>query len=111
MAPKLSHNEPAIVVGKAYDFVLWLLPKAEKFQRSYRFSLGDRVVSCGLDLLLLLVGAAYTADKEALLEQASQKVNMLRYLLRGKFVLTLPTCVSLSNLAPEERVFPRAGAP
>jgi hypothetical protein len=62
--------------------LLWLLPKAEKFPRSYRFSVGDRVVGFGLDLLLILVGAAYTADKAALLEQASQKVNGLRYLLR-----------------------------
>jgi hypothetical protein len=26
--------EPAIVVVKTYDFVLWLLPKVEKFARS-----------------------------------------------------------------------------
>ena len=48
-------DQPAIVVVKAYDFVLWLLPKVEKFNRSYRFSVGDRLVSHGLDLLLLLV--------------------------------------------------------
>ena len=79
---KASDDEPAVVVGKAYDLVLWLLPKAEKFPRSYRFGIGDRVVSYGLDLLLILVAAAYTADKTVLLEQASQRVNGLRYLLR-----------------------------
>ncbi|HMD98348.1 MAG TPA: diversity-generating retroelement protein Avd [Terriglobia bacterium] len=82
LSGKPSGNEPAIVVGKTYDLVLWLLPKAEKFPHSYRFSLGDRVVSYGLDLLLILVAAAYTVDKGTLLEQASQKVNGLRYLLR-----------------------------
>jgi len=79
---KVSDDEPAVVVGKTYDFVLWLLPKAERFARSYRFSVGDRVVGCGLDLLLILVTAAYTADKADLLQQASGKVNGLRYLLR-----------------------------
>jgi hypothetical protein len=40
------------------------------------------VVSAGLDLLLALVDAAYTANKAGLLQQASGKVNGLRYLLR-----------------------------
>ena len=79
---QLSHGEPAVIVGKTYDFVLWLLPKVEKFARSYRLSVGERLVGCGLDLLLILVVASYTTDKAVLLQQASQKVNMLRYLLR-----------------------------
>ena len=36
-----DREEPAVVVTKAYDFVLWLLPKVEKFPCSYRFSVGD----------------------------------------------------------------------
>jgi len=75
-------EEPALVVGKTYDFLLWLLPKTEKFSRPYRFSVGERVVSHGLDLLMILVGAAYTSNKTPLLEQANGKVNGLRYLLR-----------------------------
>jgi RNA-directed DNA polymerase len=31
-----------VVVGKAYDFVLWLLPKVETFPRSHRFTVGER---------------------------------------------------------------------
>ena len=77
-----NREEPAIVVAKAYDLVLWLLPKAEKFSRSYRFSVGERVVAHGLDLLLVLVEAAYTANQAGLLQQANGKVNGLRYLLR-----------------------------
>ena len=41
---KSAQDEPVVVVGKTYDLLLWLLPKAEKFPRSYRFSIGDRVV-------------------------------------------------------------------
>ncbi len=80
--PPTQEREPAVVVGKAYDFVLWLLPKVEKFSRSFRFSVGDRLVSRGLDLLLLLVEAAYSRDKSALLRDANVKANALRYLLR-----------------------------
>jgi hypothetical protein len=52
-----NREEPAVVVTKAYDLVLWLLPKAESFSRSYRFSVGERVVAHGIDLLLALVEA------------------------------------------------------
>ncbi|MGA2742668.1 MAG: reverse transcriptase domain-containing protein, partial [Bryobacteraceae bacterium] len=64
--PPTNRDEPALVVTKAYDLVLWLLPKAETFPRSYRFSVGERVVAHGLDLLLALVEAAYTANKASL---------------------------------------------
>ena len=79
---QVTRSEPAVVVGKAYDLVLWLLPKVENLPRAYRFSVGERLVSYGLDLLLGLVGAAYATDKATLLEQARVKVNGLRYLLR-----------------------------
>jgi hypothetical protein len=82
MPPTGNREEPAVVVTKAYDLVLWLLPKAETFPRSYRFSVGERVVAHGLDLLLALVEAAYTANKASLLQQANTRVNGLRYLLR-----------------------------
>ena len=74
--------EPAVVVGKAYVFMLWLLPKAEKFPRSYRFTVGERLVSSGLDLLLALVDAAYSTDKSRALETAAQRINAVRYLMR-----------------------------
>src|SRR5712692_3607986 len=80
--PESSRQEPAVVVTKAYDLALWLLPKVESFPRSYRFSVGDRLVGNGLDLLLTLVQCAYSTDKAGLLQAASLKVNTLRYLLR-----------------------------
>lgn len=74
--------EPPVVVVKAYDLVLWLLPKTEKFPRSFKFSVGDRLVDHALDLLLLLVESAYSSDKTSSLEKATVKTNGLRYLLR-----------------------------
>lgn len=87
------------MVGKAYDFVLWLLPKAESFPRAWRFSVGERLVGHGLDLLLVLVEAAYTTGKAALLQQANGKVNGLRYLLRIAKDLRLLTVDSYSFAA------------
>lgn len=80
--PRHEPRETAIVVEKTYDFLLWLLPKVEKFQRSFRFSVGDRMVAAGLDLLLALVEASFSVEKGALLETANRKANGLRYLLR-----------------------------
>jgi hypothetical protein len=77
-----TREEAPVAVSKAYDFVLWLLPKVEGFARSYRFSVGERLVAYGLDLMLLLVQAAYTNDKADLLRQANVKVNAVRYLIR-----------------------------
>lgn len=75
-------DEPAVVVGKAYDLTLWLIQKVEHFPRAYRFSVGDRIVQSGMDLMLALVQAAYSSDKAKLLEGASALSNKLRYLLR-----------------------------
>jgi hypothetical protein len=80
--PGEPRHETAVVVQKTYDFLLWLLPKVEKFPRSFRFSVGDRTVATALDLLLALVEGSYSVDKAALLETANQRGNGLRYLLR-----------------------------
>ena len=71
-----------MAVGKAYDFVSWLIQKVENFPKSHRFTVGERLTSHGLDLLSMLVEAAYARQKTDLLEQASRKVNSAGYLLR-----------------------------
>jgi hypothetical protein len=81
--PPTSNPVPgAIVVGKTYDLVLWIVQKVEKFPKSYRFSVGQRLIDTGLDLLLLLVEAAYRRDKREALRTAGIRTNALRYLLR-----------------------------
>ena len=34
----------ALVVRKTYDLVLWIVQKVEKFPKSYRFSVGQRLI-------------------------------------------------------------------
>jgi len=80
--PDKENRPTAVVVERTYDFLLWLLPKVEKFQRSFRFTVGDRMVAVGLDLLLVLVEASFSVEKGALLDTANRKANGLRYLLR-----------------------------
>jgi hypothetical protein len=71
-----------VAVVKVYDFVLWLVQKVENFPRGYKFTVGDRLTAQGLDLMTTLVEAAYSRDKEDLLQHANRKINSTRYLLR-----------------------------
>jgi hypothetical protein len=80
--PTSNPVQGAIVVGKAYDLVLWIVQKVEKFPQSYRFSVGQRLIDAALDLLLLLVEAAYRRDKREALGTASVRTNALPFLLR-----------------------------
>jgi hypothetical protein len=74
--------ETAIVVQKAYDWNLWILPKVEKFPKSYRFSVGQNLVSTSLDLLMNLVDATYQSKNSGTLAAAVKNVNRARYLVR-----------------------------
>lgn len=73
---------PGDAVERAYGLALWLVAKVEKFPRSFRFSVGDRIVARALDLMEALVEAAYAADKLPSLDRATRCVNSLRFLLR-----------------------------
>lgn len=78
----MSLAESAPIVQKAYDLSLWLLPKVERFSRTYRFTIGDRITTTMLDLLTALVEAAYSARREAPLDRAIRDLNCLRFLMR-----------------------------
>jgi hypothetical protein len=54
-------TETAVVVQKAYEWNLWILPKVEKFPKSYRFSVGQNLVETSLDLLMHLVESPLAA--------------------------------------------------
>ena len=47
-----NSTEPTVVVQKAYDWALWIIPKVEKFPKSYRFSIGQSLVTASIELLL-----------------------------------------------------------
>jgi hypothetical protein len=92
----LAASEPAIVVQKAYDWALWILPKVEKFPKGYRFSIGQNLVTYSLDLLMNLVDATYQARNASALGAAVRDVNRVRYLIR------LSKDLKLLNLAGYE---------
>jgi len=45
-------DQPA-VIADMHSFLHWLIPTVEKFPRSQRFVLGDRIENLALDMLVL----------------------------------------------------------
>lgn len=81
---------------KAYDWTLWVIPKVEKFPKSHRFSIGEKLVNASLETLLHLVDATYHARNAGSLGAAVREVNRVRYLVR------LAKDLRLINLAAYE---------
>ncbi|MBI4651197.1 diversity-generating retroelement protein Avd [Candidatus Desantisbacteria bacterium] len=69
-------------ITKLYDFILWIIPKLEKFPRSQKFLLADRIENFLLDILELLIEASYSKNKSNQLKNANLKLEQLRYLIR-----------------------------
>lgn len=73
-------------VGPALEamngFIRWLIPTVEKFPRSQKFLLGDRIQDCALDVLERLIEATYDRDRAGPLRAANLGVEKLRHLIR-----------------------------
>ena len=74
--------EPAAVVQKAYDWALWIIPKVEKFPKSYRFSIGQSLIAASIELLMNRMDATYQTRNVGSLAPAVREVNRIRYLVR-----------------------------
>ena len=56
--------------------------RVEKFPRSQKFTLGDRIVNISLDTLDVLIEATYTRKRLPLLQKANVQLEKLRFLIR-----------------------------
>lgn len=71
-----------MILIKWYDFIQWLLARIDSFPKNQRFIFGQRLADHALDVLELLIDAAYRSRKAELLATANRKIEMLRWLLR-----------------------------
>ena len=65
-----------------YRFVAWLVPALERFPRSQKFLLGDRIQNTALDVLESLIEATYTRRRRDHLARANLGIEKLRFLCR-----------------------------
>jgi hypothetical protein len=71
-----------IIYQKTYDFMLWLHPVVNKFPKSQRFVLGQRIENITLDLIHHMIVANSVRDKAIALQQASVGLDELRIMIR-----------------------------
>lgn len=60
----------------------WLIPQLDNFPRSRRFTLGERLEGCLLEVLEALVEAAYARDKSRSPARANLRLQVVRHLWR-----------------------------
>ena len=81
-----TRNDRARTTGAAleahYRFLPWLIPTVERFPRSHKFPLGDRIQSVALEVLERLVEATYTRRRRGHLAAANLGLEKLRFLFR-----------------------------
>jgi hypothetical protein len=65
--------------------IAWLIETVERFPRSQRFLLGDRIQTVALDVLNALIEATYTRDRRGHLARANLGLEKLRFLMRLAF--------------------------
>lgn len=72
------------VLTKAYELLLYAIPQLEKFPRSQKFLVADRIETKILDVLDLLIEAYYgkKEQKERVLDTVNLQLEKLRFLIR-----------------------------
>jgi len=73
-----------IVFTRCYDLLTWLLPKAERFPRTFRFTVTQRLMDAALDVQEALCEAQSLRDGGRLtaLQRADSALARLRVYLR-----------------------------
>ena len=80
MSDSSRRTGPAIETH--FQFILWLTQTVDKFPRSQRFVLGDRIQTTALDVLEDLIEATYTRERRGHLARANLGIEKLRYFCR-----------------------------
>jgi hypothetical protein len=77
-------TDDMVVLTRVFDLLAWLMPKAEKFPRVYRFTVTQRLMNAALDLQDTLFEAQSQRGHDRLiaLRTADAALNRLRLYLR-----------------------------
>lgn len=88
----MQNTDELPIIRAWYEFLIWIVPKIEKFPRNLRFTLGERLEQRILAVLETLIRARYSRNRLNLLEAANTELDVILYLLRAAHDLkALPT--------------------
>src|SRR5450631_2317988 len=77
-----NSRQTGAAIEAHYRFLVWLVPTIEKFPKSHKFTVGDRIQTVALDVLETLIEATYTKERTQHLRRANLGIEKLRFLLR-----------------------------
>jgi hypothetical protein len=80
--PKEPPGRGPEVLVKWYDYAKWVLERVEGFPKSQRFVLGQRLANQVMDVLGLLVEAAYSREKGGVLAEVNRQMEVVRWTVR-----------------------------
>lgn len=80
--PLTAKRQTGPALEATHVFLRWLIPAVEKFPRSQKFLLGDRIQSQALDVLEHLIDATYDRNRATALRNANTGIEKLRHLVR-----------------------------
>jgi hypothetical protein len=106
----MAANVPQ-AVQSCHELLLWLIPQLDKFPRVRRFTLGERIEARLLEVLELLVEAAYSRNKEAPLRRANVQLDVVRHLWRLAHELTMIANVGCSGRTRARSLWEKRGFP
>jgi hypothetical protein len=69
-------------VQACHELAAWIIPQLEKFPRTQRFTLGERIETKLFDVLEQLLKASYSRQKREALQEANLQLEMLRHFWR-----------------------------
>jgi four helix bundle protein len=75
------------VIPKLVDFIEWIIPALDKFPKSRKFLLADRIETGLFSMLDKLIEANYSRDKVLTLRQANLQLEQIRYQIRIAYKL------------------------
>ena len=75
-------ESPAPVFKKFYTLTNWILDRLERYPRSVRIILADRMGALCMDILEMIVRALYTRERLELLKELNVQLELLRIQVR-----------------------------
>lgn len=77
-------SDDMVIFTRTYDFITWLIPVTERFPRSQRFVVTQRLqlAALGFQELLIEANARRGSQRAALLKQADAELRKVRLYLR-----------------------------
>lgn len=87
------------IFQKTYDFLLWFCPAIDKFPKSQKYVLGEKIKESFLRILRLIIEANALFDKKFKLKELSTELDCLRILIRLSKDLNLINIKKYKNCA------------